>query len=91
MHSFTYHRVSSLGEAEQLLLANPDAKLLAGGMSLMPMMKLRLAQASDIIDLGYLPELCGIEQVGDYLSIGAMTTHAVVAASTLVKEKIPGV
>ena len=91
MHSFTYHRVSSLGEAEQLLLANPDAKLLAGGMSLMPMMKLRLAQASDIIDLGYLPELCGIEQVGDFLSIGAMTTHAVVAASALVKEKIPGI
>lgn len=91
MHSFSYHRVSSVDEAERLLLANPDAKLLAGGMSLMPMMKLRLAQASDIIDLGYLPQLRGIEHAGDHLAIGAMTTHAVVAASALVREKIPGI
>jgi len=91
MHSFSYHRVSSLDEAERILLSNPDAKLLAGGMSLLPMMKLRLAQASDIIDLGYMPKLCGIERIGDHLTIGAMTTHAVVAASALVQEKIPAI
>lgn len=91
MHSFSFHKVTSLREAEEILVANSDAKLLAGGMSLMPMMKLRLAQASDIVDLSELGELRGIRQDGGDIVIGAMTTHAVVAASALVRETVPAI
>jgi carbon-monoxide dehydrogenase medium subunit len=79
--NFDYHRARSLSEAQQLLAAHPGAKLLAGGHSLIPLMKLRLAAPPALIDIGRLPELRGISRSGDTIRIGALTTHAEIAAS----------
>jgi carbon-monoxide dehydrogenase medium subunit len=87
---FDYAVPSSLAEVLQLLADHPDAKLLAGGHSLIPLMKLRLAQPSFIIDLGRVAELRGVSQEGDRLRIGAMTTHAEVASSSVVAQAAPG-
>jgi carbon-monoxide dehydrogenase medium subunit len=84
--SFAYHRASSLADAHRLLTANPGAKLLAGGHSLLPAMKLRLAAPSALIDIGRVAELKGITESGGGLRIGAMTTHADVAASSAVRS-----
>ncbi len=89
MYKFDYHRAASLEEASQMLVKQPEAKLLAGGMSLIPMLKLRLARASDIIDLGELHDLRGIEVKNGRAVIRAMTTHAAVAASKEVRRAIP--
>jgi carbon-monoxide dehydrogenase medium subunit len=88
---FDYAVPSSLAEALQLLADHADdAKLLAGGHSLIPLMKLRLAQPGFLIDLGRIAELQGISQDGQRLRIGAMTTHAEVAASSVVAQAAPG-
>jgi aerobic carbon-monoxide dehydrogenase medium subunit len=84
---FTYHRPTNLDEAIELLSRNGDTRPLAGGHSLLPMMKLRLAEPQTIVDLGRIPGLDGIEQAGDALRIGALTTHASVAESEVVREK----
>jgi aerobic carbon-monoxide dehydrogenase medium subunit len=84
---FTYHRPTSLDEAIGLLAKDGDARPLAGGHSLLPIMKLRLAEPQAIVDIGRLPGLDGIEVDGDELRIGALATHASVAASELVREK----
>jgi carbon-monoxide dehydrogenase medium subunit len=89
MYDFNYHRPKALGEARGLLGANEDAKLLAGGMSLIATLKLRLASCSDLIDLKSIQDLEGVTQNGDTLVIGATTRHAVVAASTAVMQAIP--
>jgi len=81
---FDYHRASSVAEAQQLLAAHPGAKLLAGGHSLLPMLKLRLAAPSALIDIGRIAALKGVTADGGGLRVGAMTTHADVAASPLV-------
>jgi aerobic carbon-monoxide dehydrogenase medium subunit len=78
---FAYHRARSLAEAHQLLSAHPGAKLLAGGHSLIPLMKLRLAAPTDVIDIGRINELRGISTVDGSLRIGALTTHAELASS----------
>lgn len=78
---FDYHRARSLADAQKLLAANPGAKLLAGGHSLIPLLKLRLAAPSALIDIGRIAELRGIARSGDVLRIGALTTHAELAAS----------
>ena len=80
--SFDYYRARSLADAQQLLAAHPGAKLLAGGHSLLPLMKLRLAAPTAVVDIGRVPELRGIARSGDVIRIGALTTHAEVAAST---------
>ena len=73
---FDYHAPRSIGDAIKLLGSlGSDAKLLAGGHSLLPMMKLRFAQPSALIDLGRIPELRGIKQEGNEICIGAMTTE----------------
>jgi aerobic carbon-monoxide dehydrogenase medium subunit len=90
MYDFTYHRASSTRQAANLLAKAEDAKLLAGGQTLLPTMKNRLASPAHVIDLGAISELKGIEQKGKTLVIGAMTTHAEVATSKLVRETIPG-
>ena len=87
---FDYAVPSSLAEALELLSAHPDAKLLAGGHSLIPLMKLRLAQPPFIIDLGRMSDLSGISQDGGRLRIGALTTHAEVASSGVVAQSAPG-
>jgi carbon-monoxide dehydrogenase medium subunit len=86
---FNYHRPKTLAEATRLLQANKDAKLLAGGHSLIPAMKLRVAGPGTLIDIGGLKELAGITADGPALRIGALTTHAEVAASREVKAGCP--
>ena len=87
---FEYYRATTLAEAHQLLKAHPDAKLLAGGHSLIPLMKLRLAQPDTVVDIGRISELKGITVQRDgLLRIGALTTHAEIAASADVQRGAP--
>jgi len=86
---FDYHRARSLSDAQKLLAANPGAKLLAGGHSLIPLLKLRLAMPSALIDIGRIPELRGIAPGGDGIRIGALTTHAELAASADLQKSAP--
>jgi aerobic carbon-monoxide dehydrogenase medium subunit len=88
MYNFNYLRPTSLADAAKAA-AGADAKLLAGGQTLLPTMKQRLAQPSDLIDLGAIAELKGIKMDGNNLVIGATTTHAEVAKSSVVKGAIP--
>jgi len=87
--SFDYNSPGSLKEASDLLLAHPGAKLLAGGHSLIPMMRFRLAEPSALIDLSALPGLAGIRVEGETLVIGAMTRQAEVESSDLVRRHAP--
>lgn len=88
--AFDYHAPKSVGEAIALLgTLGADAKLLAGGHSLLPMMKLRFAEPGHLIDLGKIPELRGIRQVGNQIHIGAMTTENDLLRSPLLAEKLP--
>lgn len=89
MYDFKYQRPTSLDAAIKALGAADDGKYLAGGMTLIPTMKQRLAQPSDLIDLGAIDALSGIRREGDELVIGATTTHAQVAASEEVRSAIP--
>lgn len=89
MYPFNYHRPATLKDAAQLLSANEDAKLLAGGQTLIASMKLRLAAPSDLIDLGALKELRGITVTAGEVTLGAMTPHAEVAESKEVQRAIP--
>ncbi|WP_026234930.1 FAD binding domain-containing protein [Calidithermus timidus] len=86
---FTYHKASSLQEALQMLQQNPEAKLLAGGHSLIPAMKLRLATPPALIDISRVPELKGIRREGNTLVIGAATTYYEMETSELVRQSIP--
>ena len=86
-YPFAYHRASSIDDALQLLAAHPDdGKLLAGGHSLLPVMKLRLAQPGHIIDITGLDELRGVQQLDGAIQIGALTTHHEVATDPIVRE-----
>jgi carbon-monoxide dehydrogenase medium subunit len=87
--NFDYHRARSLADVHRLLAANPGAKLLAGGHSLIPLMKLRLAAPPAVVDIGRIPELRGISRSGDTIRIGALTTHAEIAASGDVQKAAP--
>ena len=89
MYEFNYHRPASLDAAASVLSGAGEAKLVAGGMSLIPTLKLRLAQPSDLIDLSAIADLKGISEQGGNIVIGAMTTHAEVAGNATVKAKIP--
>jgi len=89
--SFGYEAPGSLEEAFGLLRQHgEDAKLLAGGHSLLPAMKLRLTQPEVLIDLSRVPGLNGIRQDGDTLVIGALTTHTEVSTSETVRSLLPG-
>ena len=90
MYAFEYHRPQSLSGAVADL-AKPDAKALAGGMTLLPTMKQRLASPAALIDLKNVHELAGIAREGDNLVIGAMTRHADVARNNVVQAAIPAV
>jgi carbon-monoxide dehydrogenase medium subunit len=89
MTPFAFHHPASVASAVQLRSAQSDASYLAGGQSLLPAMKLGLAAPSDLIDLALLPGAGGITLEAGSLRIGAMTPHAVVAASADVKSKLP--
>ncbi|OQW56169.1 MAG: carbon monoxide dehydrogenase [Proteobacteria bacterium SG_bin9] len=89
MYEFKYHRPGTVRQAANLLVKNEDSKLVAGGQTLLPVMKQRLASPPHLIDLGAVEDLNTIEMKGRSLVIGAMTTHAEVANSAVVKENLP--
>lgn len=89
MYAFNYHKPNSVRKAASLLAQGEDAKLIAGGHTLIPTMKQRLAAPSDLIDLGAIEGLKGIDLRGRTLHVGATTTHAEVAESQIVREAIP--
>ena len=83
--NFDYHRASSIDEAESLWKENSDASFLAGGHSLIPAMKLRLSDPGTLVDISGIDDLKGISRDGDSIRIGALTTHAEVGSSDVVK------
>lgn len=89
MYAFDYHRPETARQAANLLGKVEDGRVLAGGQSLLPMMKLRLVQAGHLVDLNSIAELRGIDRSPRTLTIGAMTRHADVEASQDVREAIP--
>jgi carbon-monoxide dehydrogenase medium subunit len=89
MYDFAYQRPSSIADAAKALKASDEAKLVAGGMTLIPTLKQRLAKPTALIDLGALKDLVGIKVAGGVVTIGAMTTHFAVATSADVKKAIP--
>ena len=90
MYNFTYHRPTTVRQAANLLAKHPDSKLLAGGHSLIPVMKQRLAQPSALIDLNQVEGIAGVEVKGRSVVIGALTRHADVASSDVLKGVLPG-
>jgi carbon-monoxide dehydrogenase medium subunit len=89
MYNFDYHRPASLEEAASALTSGDDPKIVAGGMTLVPTLKQRLAMPSDLVDLGGIAEIKGVCEEDGAVVIGAMTTHAEVASNDIVKAKIP--
>ncbi|MFM9856958.1 xanthine dehydrogenase family protein subunit M [Pseudoxanthobacter sp. M-2] len=89
MYETTYHRPASVADAASLVASSSEAKLLAGGQTLLPTMKQRLAAPEHLVDIGKLAELKGITVTGDTVTIGAATKHAEVAASADVARAIP--
>src|SRR5216684_698159 len=89
MYNFEYQKPRSVADAAKAIGSAEDGKLLAGGMTLIPTLKQRLAKPSDLIDLGSIPELRGIKRDGNAIVIGAMTKHVEVADSDVVKGAIP--
>ena len=86
---FDYYRAGSVAEARDLLKKHPGAKLLAGGHSLIPLLKLRLASPPALIDIGRIAELKGITVSDGMVRIGPLTTHAELAASAVLREHCP--
>ncbi len=87
--SFDYAAPETLKDALTLLSSNPEAKVLAGGQSLIPILKLRLAAPAQLIDLGRIPDLHFIAETNGVIRIGGMTTHHQVETSDLLREKCP--
>ncbi len=89
MYDFAYQKAASVADAATKLKGDDDAKLVAGGMTLIPTLKQRLAKPSALIDLNGIADLAGIKVSGDTVTIGAMTRHVDVAKSADVKKAIP--
>jgi carbon-monoxide dehydrogenase medium subunit len=89
MYEFKFHRPTTVRQAAGLLARNEEAKLLAGGHTLVPTMKLRLAGPKHLVDLSQVEGLAGVEMKGRSLVVGAFTRHVDVATSPIVKENIP--
>src|SRR6185503_14180631 len=89
MYSTTYHRPASVDEAAALFAKGSDAKYLAGGQTLLPVMKQRLASPSDVIDLAKIKDLVGVVPTNNGIEIKAATTHYDVAQNDAVKKAIP--
>jgi len=86
---FDYYRATSLDDAQRLLKAHPEAKIVAGGHSLIPLMKLRLATPPAVIDIARIKDLKQIAVNGAAIHVGALVTHAELAASTAVQSACP--
>ena len=89
MYEFNYHKAGSVADAAAKVAGADDGTLMAGGMTLIPTLKQRLAMPSDVVDIGQLGDLKGISVAGDKVSIGSMTTHDTVANSADVQGAIP--
>jgi len=89
MEAMHYHRPASVAEAVKLLGSHGDDRVLAGGQSMLPSLRLGLLATTGFVDLGGIAELQGIKVDGNKIVVGAMTTHAAVAASKDVQAKIP--
>ena len=89
MYETNYHRATSADDAVSKVAGNDEAKFLAGGQTMLPTMKMRLAAPSDLVDLAKVADLSGIEVSGRSVKIGAMTTHAEVAASSELASVCP--
>src|SRR3954468_3452635 len=89
MYAFDYTRPAVLGEATKAFSGSDDASYMAGGMTLIPTLKQRLRRPSLVIDLAALADLKGLHREGSIVMIGALTTHAEVAASPVVRQAIP--
>ena len=89
MHQFNYLKAKSLDDAGAMAKAHPEAKIMSGGMTLLPTLKQGLAQPSHLIDIGGLRELSGIQTADGMLTIGATMRHYEVASSAIVKKAIP--
>src|SRR4051794_35256771 len=87
--SFDYYRASSVAEAQKLLQQHPGAKVIAGGHSLIPLMKMRLMAPPGLVDIGRIQELKGITAAGQTIRIGALTTHTELASSPALKAGCP--
>jgi carbon-monoxide dehydrogenase medium subunit len=86
---FDYYRADSIADAQRLLTKHPGAKLLAGGHSLIPLLKMRLTAPSALVDIGRIAELKGITSKSGTIRIGALTTHAELASSSVLKTECP--
>src|ERR1700730_16046220 len=91
MYSTTYHRPSSIDEAAALFAKGKEAKYLAGGHTLLPVMKQHLAAPSDVIDLGRIKDMVGIELSADALTIKAATTYFDIMQSADANKAIPAI
>mgnify|MGYP002631794020 CR=1 FL=1 len=89
MYDFTYHRPASIAQALETRNGADDGQFMAGGQTMIPVLRQRLAMPSDVIDLSAIPDLKGITVSGGVVTIGAMTPHAAVAASVEIKGAIP--
>jgi aerobic carbon-monoxide dehydrogenase medium subunit len=89
MYSTTYHRPSSVDEAIALFAKGKEAKYLAGGQTLLPVMKQRLAAPSDVIDLAKIPALVGVEVAGDTVTVKAATTYYDITSNAQVQKTLP--
>lgn len=89
MYDFAYHKPSSVADAVKLLAADPDARAISGGMTLLPALKLRLNKPTAVIDLSGIAELRGVKQEGSTIVIGALTKHYEVATNAAIKAAIP--
>jgi CO/xanthine dehydrogenase FAD-binding subunit len=84
-----YASPASIEDACDLLSTDEDSKIIAGGQSLLPVMAMRLAQPSVVVDLGNVPGLSGLEEVGDYIRFGPMVTHATIVNSPAIAQHLP--
>ena len=89
MYDFNYHQATSVGEAQTAFNKSEDPVYLAGGMTLIPTMKQRLSNPSDVIDLGGIDDFVGVERIGNGVVVKAMTTHAAVAINPDMRSAIP--
>ncbi len=89
MPTFTYHRPATVAEALAVLASEDDAKILAGGQSLIPLMAMRIGQPEHLVDIGRLDELDYIERRDDHIAVGALTRHAAAEDSALVQTGAP--
>lgn len=89
MYDFSYHKPSSVADAVKLLAADPDARAVSGGMTLLPALKLRLNKPTALVDLSGIGELRGVRRDGNTIVIGALTRHYEIATDAAIKAAIP--